>query len=514
MTKGVFSSLALTLVLSTSAWGSPRAAAAEQPAVASPGVVSCSAFASALRRGTYPFRALMQSSSAIYTGANRQSVRYLAVQPGAGAGKGYPTVVFFDGTSQVTPDWPAGMLVSSSSSLCQHAALVFFDYAGIGGTAYPGETAFTFDATSATVFGLLSSLDSAGALTVGEVDPAGWSLGTAAALKFAVLAAHNQSFKSAGMSIGKLFLIAVKSGGDLLSSPAAAPSSCAAAATREAFEPPPADPDRAGSAYYTATGNQALCATAVLDQLLVRADFAAGVALKNEFAKLLFPYVYKAAAGGAQAPYGAGDPASICAMTIAGSTVESLCNLASDKAIETACDASASSPCASTLALLDANREASPYLGGLSYPAFFGERGMIFHFDYAQCSSAAATAWQSTGCQINPHQTGNQLYNASLVVDGSPCRTVQTGSADAAPTIESCPGISGAPLHGVEFFVWSGEEDLLIRSDSGQVLCTWLTEHDLPCTYRTFANAGHGVLYSDASTIFQEIAAALAARTP
>jgi pimeloyl-ACP methyl ester carboxylesterase len=534
MRKGVFSSVALTLVLSVASWSSRSGAAASaqpgavagtgteleasapQPAApaataGAKGVITCSQFAPALRRGTYPFRTLMQTYSAEFTGANQQSIRYLAVQPGAGA-KAYPTVVFFNGTSTVAPDWPAGMLASASSSLCQHAALVFFDYPGIGGTTYPGETAFTFDQVSATVYDLLSALKASGALTVSVVDPAGWSLGTAAALKFAVLAAHNQSFKNDGMSIGKLFLIAVKSGGDLQSSAAATPLSCGAA-TASPAAPAPSMPAAAASAtYYPATGNQAMCATSVLNGLLVAASSEDRASLAREFAKLSFPYVYKVPAGEVQAPYGAGEPATICAATVSSLGVVSLCNLESNQAIESECDAG-SSTCTNTLALLGANREESPYLGGISAEVFSGEREMSFHFDYASCSSASATSWQSAGCQVNSHQTGDPLYNSQLVVDGSPCRTVLTASADATPTIRSCPGISTAPLTGAEFYVWSGEQDLLIRHDYGQVLCTWLTDHNYPCTYNTFPNAGHGVLYSAASTIYQQIVAALSAST-
>jgi hypothetical protein len=190
--------------------------------------------------------------------------------------------------------------------------------------------------------------------------------------------------------------------------------------------------------------------------------------------------------------------------------VEALCNLAADKPVETACDASASSLCAATLALLDANREESPYIDNISYEDYYGERAMIFHFDYSTCSSASATAWQSTGCQFNPHQTGNQLYNPQLVVDGSPCITVQTVSENAAPVVQSCPGISRAPFSGVKFYIWNGQQDLLIRNDYGKALCSWLADHNFPCAYHSFANAGHAVLFTYASTLYQEMATALA----
>jgi pimeloyl-ACP methyl ester carboxylesterase len=535
MKRGAFSSVAFILVLSVLTWGCRSGVAAkpqlggvagakskpvaQKPAVsAGQGVITCSEFAAALQSGTYPFRTLMQSSSATYTGANLESIRYLAVQPGTGS-TGYPTVVFFNGTSQVTPDWPVGMLVSSSGALCDQAALVFFDYPGIGGTTYPGETAFTFDKVSETVYDLLASFNSSGTLTVTEVDPAGWSLGTASAIKFAVLAANNQSFKSSGMSIGKLFLIAVKSGGDIQSSAATAPSSCTTAATRSTPSKRSTPTSGLGTTYYPAIGNQAMCSTSVLNQLLTKADYEGGVKLKNEFAQLMFPYVYQVPASQPQSPYGSitsqfpygsGDPATICAMTISGLAVKSLCNLEKDQPLETECDSNSASTCATALALFDANREESPYLDNISYDDFYGERAMIFHFDYASCSSASTTSWQSTGCQFNPNQTGDPLYNSALLVDGSPCLTVQTTSADASPTIQSCPGISSASLDGVKFYIWNGEEDLLIRHDYGQVFCTWLTNNKFPCTYQTFAKAGHAVLFNQASTIYDEMVAALA----
>jgi pimeloyl-ACP methyl ester carboxylesterase len=501
MKKGVVSSLALlTLVLSVGTWGCREVFAADQA------VITCSEFASTLRHGSYPFRSLMQSFSATFTGASSQSIRYLAVKPSAGLTT-YPTVVFFNGTSQITPDWPAEMLVSPGAALCNHAALVFFDYPGVGGTTYPGEAAFTFDKVAETVYDLLASLKSSGALTIGQVDPAGWSLGTAAALKFGTLAAHNESFRKSGMSIGAFFLIGVKAGGDIHSSTTVSPLSCGKGAQDAMQSQAPLPEAGTGITYYPAIGNQAMCATSVLDQLLVKADYEAALQIKNEFAKLTFPYVES---GSQQAPYGTGDPATVCAATISGLEVEALCNIAADKPVETACDASASSLCATTLALFDANREERPYIDNISYDDYYGERAMIFHFDYATCSSASTTAWQSTGCQFNPHQTGNQLYEPQLVVDGSPCITVQTVSENAAPVVQSCPGISRAPFAGVKFYVWNGQQDLLIRNDYGKALCNWLADNNFPCTYHSFANAGHAVLFTYASTLYQEMATALA----
>lgn len=516
MRRGVSSSLAFTLLLSVAAWGcrsgvAIKPAARKPGASASQGVITCSEFASALRTGTYPFRTLIQSSASTYTGTNGQSIHYLAVQPGTSS-TGYPTIVFFNGTSQVIPDWPTGMLVSSSSSLCDQAALVFFDYPGVGGTTYPGETSFTFDKVSETVYDLLSSLTSNGDLAVTEVDPAGWSLGTAAAIKFATLAGYNQSFQSSGMSIGKLFLIATKSGGDLQSSAATTPSSCTTGAAGSKASRRTAQASGLGTTYYPATGNQAMCATSVFNQLLTKTSYEAGVKIRNAISQLMFPYVYQAPLGNTQSPYGSGDPSTVCAATLSEVAVESLCNLEENTPIETQCDASKSSACTTATSLFDANREEKPYVDAISFDAYYGERAMIFHYDYAYCSSASTTSWESTNCQLNSNQSGEKLYNTALAVDGSPCLTVNTTSEDASPTIQSCTGLSKAPnFHGVQVYIWNGEEDLLIRHDYGKVFCDWLTSFNFDCTYHTFANAGHGVPFDEASTIYEEMSAALAA---
>ncbi len=504
-------SWSLAFVLFLSAFASACRTAAPPPpevgnkrAVSSGGTVPCAVFAAALRTGDHPFRTLMRDSSSTYTNdSNGQTVRFLAVRPGTTSAAGNPTVVFFDGTSQITPDWPVDMLVSSSGSLCDHAALVFFDYPGIGETTYPGNTSFTFDAMSDDVYHLLANLDASGDFEIGEVDPLGWSLGTASAIKFATLAASNQAFKTSGMSIGKLFLIAVKAGGDLNSSPPASPSSCA-----EAARATPTSAD--DTTYYPAVGHQAMCATSVLGQLLEKAHYEGGVKLKTAFGALTFPYVDTVPVGQVQTPYGSGDPATICAATVGDFEVKSLCNLESGHSIETACDADSTSECTTAIALFKSNREEPPYFNNLAYDTFYGERQMIFHFDYGSCSSASTTAWQSTGCQFNPNQTGDKLYDSALVVDGSPCLSVVTTSENASPTIPGCPGLSNAPFSGVKFYVWNGEEDLLIRHDYGEVLCTWLSSNNFPCAYHSFANAGHAVLFTWASEMYTELDAALA----
>ena len=81
------------------------------------GTVSCATFAAALRDTTQtsPFRTVMQNYSSTYTNsANGQTIRFLAVKPTSTNAGNYDTLVFFNGTSQITPDWPVAMLASST----------------------------------------------------------------------------------------------------------------------------------------------------------------------------------------------------------------------------------------------------------------------------------------------------------------------------------------------------------------------------------------------------------------
>ena len=137
------------------------------------GIVSCATFAAALRDATQksPFLTAMQNYSSIYqNSANGQKIRFLAVRPTNANGGNYETLVFFNGTSQITPDWPVGMLVNSATALCDNSALVFSDYPGIGETAQPAETDFTFDNISSNVYSLLTNLNDTHGFNIKAVD--------------------------------------------------------------------------------------------------------------------------------------------------------------------------------------------------------------------------------------------------------------------------------------------------------------------------------------------------------
>jgi hypothetical protein len=466
------------------------------------GTVSCATFAAALRDTTQtsPFRTVMQDYSSTYTNsANGQTIRFLAVKPTSTNAGNYDTLVFFNGTSQITPDWPIAMLASStdSSALCDHNGLVFSDYPGIGGTTQPADADFTFDNISSNVYNLLVSLNSSEGFNIKSIDPTGWSLGTEAALKFTALATSNSAFASHGMRINKLFLLATKPGGDLQSAGAATPTSCSGPA------PGPAP----GATYYNATGNQAMCVTSIMDQLIqddTLVKWVSATSLKESLVSSLFPYFQLSGAG--QSPYGPGNPSTICAATVSTTAVTSTCNLQNGQAITLACDGSDAN-CLATQSLFTANRSASPYFENIYYAQFTGQRKLNFTFDYGSCSGSSSSSWSSTGCTFNPSQVTNSLYSSSLVVNGAPCSTVETTSDVSSPVVLSCPQLSH---HFGGVYVFNGAEDMFIRHDYGNALCNWLnSSHTAPCTVTTYSNAGHGVQYDYGSQIYQAINGAL-----
>lgn len=469
-------------------------------ASAATGIVSCSTFTAALRDTTQtsPFRTVMKSYSSTFTNpANGQTFRFLAVRPANPNAPAYETLVFFNGTSQITPDWPVGLLAGSPiGSLCDNNALVFSDYPGIGDTTQPADAAFTFDNIASNVFNLMGSLNDSQGFKIKSINPTGWSLGTEAALKFSALATWNNSFKARGMKINKLFLIAAKIGGDLESGTAATALSCSSSVPTT---PPPGP-------YFTATGNQAMCVTSIMDRLFqlsgaVQWTFA--TSLKNSLVASLFPY--SDSSGAAQSPYGPNDPGTICAATVSTNEVTSLCNLQEGDSV-TACGATATA-CAATQSLFEANRLETPYFNNISYAQFAGQRRLNFMYGYGNCPEASTASWSSANCAFNPNQVTNTLYNSALVVNGSPCVTIETTSDTSSPIVLDCPQFA-ARLGGV--YIFNGAEDMFIRHDYANALCNWFNSSGrAPCTVNTFPNAGHGVQYLYASQIYSAINGAL-----
>ncbi|HVA34461.1 MAG TPA: alpha/beta hydrolase [Candidatus Baltobacteraceae bacterium] len=126
-------------------------------------------------------------------------VEYLVVGDGA---KGNDVLVYFPGTGQILPGWPAQLITNSTYSpkiasvpgfrknqdgkvsLCHDYRLVFFDYPGVGRTK---AVTFTKDDVASDVDAMLEDVAVKFGISTDSVDPVGWSLGTTNALKYAFL---------------------------------------------------------------------------------------------------------------------------------------------------------------------------------------------------------------------------------------------------------------------------------------------------------------------------------------
>jgi pimeloyl-ACP methyl ester carboxylesterase len=472
------------------------------------GIITCSAFVSAVTNTTEtaPFRKLMETSSNTYYNiANGQFIRFLAVKPTNPAP--YETLVFFTGTSQITPDWPVSMLTNSNGSLCTDSALIFADYPGIGGTANPAKAEFTFDNIANNVYHLLANLTTYQGFSIHSVNPVGWSLGTEAAIKFTSLAAVNQEFANSGMTINNLFLIATKPGGDYYSGTEATPSSCSTPGP----VPGPQPKIIGSTSYFTATGTQAMCVTSVLDQLIKdELDWDFSTSLKGSLVGVMFPYVYTSTNQN-QGAYGPGNPQTICAATVTSNEVSSMCNLSTNQSIMTSCTASSSSVCSKTFDLYKANREAAPYFEDIDFGQFDRQRALNFTYDYGYCRGARPESWTSKDCFFNPNQTSKSLYSPPLIVNGSPCITSVTTNPNNTPQVNSCPGLPKSAFN--KMYIFNAQEDMFIRYDYGNAMCAWFNypydPNNLKCVLTTYQNAGHGVLYNQPTAIYNKISAAL-----
>lgn len=131
--------------------------------------------------------------------ATGDTLEYLVVGDGA---KSSDVLVYFPGTGQIIPGWPAELFTNGtyspkivgtmgyrksqdgSVSLCHDYRLVFFDYPGVGRSP---ATTYTRDDVASDVDAMLQEIARRYGISTGRVDPIGWSLGTGNALKYAFL---------------------------------------------------------------------------------------------------------------------------------------------------------------------------------------------------------------------------------------------------------------------------------------------------------------------------------------
>jgi pimeloyl-ACP methyl ester carboxylesterase len=147
-------------------------------------------------------------------------------------------IVFFPGTGQTIADWPTQLLTNSvyspkiagtigyrrdqngPDSLCHDFRLVFFDYPGVGLTAYRPNAGH--DAIASDVDAMLQEIGKRYAVPTDNVSLLGWSLGTAFALKYAYLSPVSRPQRK----IRNVLLLAAGPGGSLQGQVGADNASC------------------------------------------------------------------------------------------------------------------------------------------------------------------------------------------------------------------------------------------------------------------------------------------------
>jgi hypothetical protein len=136
-------------------------------------------------------------------------------------------LLMFPGTAQIVAGWPSQMITNkqyspkitgtlgyrasenSPVSLCHNYRLLFFDYPGVGKTAYRPN--LTRDAIASDVDAVLQSVGKTLHINTNLVDPLGWSLGTTTALKYAFLSPASRPSRI----VHNLLLIAAGPGGSV-----------------------------------------------------------------------------------------------------------------------------------------------------------------------------------------------------------------------------------------------------------------------------------------------------------
>jgi pimeloyl-ACP methyl ester carboxylesterase len=401
-----------------------------------------------------------------------QTVEYFVVGDGARSNQ---LLVFFNGTSQVLPDWPIQMITNgaasplitttaaynpaeeSATALCHDYRLVFFDYPGVG--LSPAATGVTHDQIASDVDALLADVGQAHRLPTGNVSIVGWSLGTEAALKYAFLSpASNPS-----RTIHDVILIATKPGG--------------------------------GQSDQT-NGNGAQC---VQEAFTVLKDPTISPALKARLEasnyRLLYPYQ-------GQQPYDG--PSSGCTIDVNTATSTATLNV-------TPGDCGLGTQCLKIADEFAANRLAFPWsqTGGISQAVYVNQRQLSNDWNYSYCAGAGA-GFTSTGCTTLPLQPP-QLS----ATNGGVCKTFTPAGLPNQPTTTDCVPLQ---IQG-SLTVVNGPEDLYIQHTYGAALVAGYqrqlgVQKASLATYPGADGAGHGILLQHPKWVQDRVAAALQPASP
>ncbi|HZS01466.1 MAG TPA: hypothetical protein VFE37_22310 [Chloroflexota bacterium] len=396
-----------------------------------------------------------------------QTVEYLVVGDGARSNE---LLVFFNGTSQIIPDWPTQMITNSvasplitttasyspaedsAHSLCHDYRLVFFDYPGVG--LSPATTGVTSDQIASDVDAMLADVGQKYQLPTNNVSVIGWSLGTLEALKYAFLSPVSNPSRT----IHNVALIASKPGG--------------------------------GQSDQT-NGNGAQCIDYTFT-VLENPSISAALRLKleaNNF-QLLFPFQ------GQQPNNG---PSSGCTVDI---------NTATDTVTlsVTPAPCGVGTVCGTTAAEFAANRLTFPWsrTGGISQQVLVNQRQLANDWSYSYCP-AAGPNFTSLGCSSLPSEPP-QLS----ATNGGVCQTSSPTGLPNHPTSSQCVPLQ---IQG-SVTVVNGPEDLYIQHTYGAALVAGYqrqfgVQKANLVTYSGADGAGHGILLQHPKFVQDTIFAAL-----
>lgn len=395
------------------------------------------------------------------------TLEYVVVGDGAADDQ---VLVFFPGTGGVLADWPAQMITNAAASprivdtaaydplqdgpvsLCHDHRLLLFDYAGVGdGTAAITQS---FDSIASDVTALLDDAPARYGIATDDLSVIGWSLGTHAALKFALLS----SVAAPARRIADVVLIATSPG---------------------------------GATDGLAIGNQAACVTTLLDELQqddVARQFR--TRLEEDGFKLTFPYVQ-------QQPYDGAD---------SGCTAEIDATSESISYSVTIAPCLPGTQCERMFVDQFANREIEPWsrTSGVPYDVYVNQRGFDHDWNVCWCARAGAD-FTSEDC------TCSEPVELSST-NGGVCRCHVAPGEPETPVCASCVdlGIAG------RITVLNGYEDMYIQWTYGRGLVDAYAARygDGAATIVTYAGsegAGHGVLLQHPGWTQQQIAVALGA---
>jgi pimeloyl-ACP methyl ester carboxylesterase len=374
-------------------------------------------------------------------------------------------IVMFPGTGSILPDWPVQMLTNSASSplitqnftyspaedgvisLCHSHHIVLFDYPGVGYSSLSSEV--SSDQIANDVDALLDNAALIYDIRTDVVNPLGWSLGTANALKYAFLAPNANPART----IDNLVLIATKPGGNT-----------------DGF----------------VDGNQASCINTMFDALKTPASVKNRLndMLQQAVFELLFPYH-------GQTPYNG---------------LASSCNAAIEYpdtiALSVAPNCQPTDLCGRNEAYEVGNRQTVPWsiTDGVNQDLYNQERSIDWDYSLCYCS-AATNNFQSTGCScsVSPKMTQE---------NGGMCQT--TSAQPNAPQSNNCVPIS---MSGRITVLNGPEDLLIQYTYGRELVTAYQQEYGSTkaaiATYPGSDGAGHGVMLQHPKWVQEHIWTAL-----